>query len=188
MKIRTLPQSLKEHASAAISRKLWEVEGSRRCTGLRSWIRTWFPRLLGGCCQYENTHGPTKRTCDYYRVVERANWPDHSVAFDITQVKLLSSGLTVLSKIHKVIDYTRCYKRTSSACGVIKEHHHCSARLSSIESITQLAKVKSIFGNYNINIALRAWIFGHLLQDVAPWSVRVRKLLSVPASILETMI
>jgi hypothetical protein len=69
-------QSFREHASAAIGGSNTTYGRLRPCTRLRSQISPWFPRLL------------SRYVCDYYGIVEWANWLDPSVAFDKQKVRL----------------------------------------------------------------------------------------------------
>jgi hypothetical protein len=94
--------SYKNDFSPKVSGNIWvlqlveaikHMEGSHRCTGLRSQRGAWFLRLLGGYRYYIQTYErPCRCVCDYYRVVEQANWLDPSVAFDEQKA---SDGLTV---------------------------------------------------------------------------------------------
>jgi hypothetical protein len=55
IKIQILPQSLREHASAAICGNYTNKKGSRRCTALQSKLGTWFSHLLGAAANKKYT-------------------------------------------------------------------------------------------------------------------------------------
>jgi hypothetical protein len=140
-----------EHASAAIDGNYTNQKGPHMCTVLRSQLGIWFPRLLGAAADIKiHIHGSTKNIFNYYGAVECANWPDHSVAFGIIIIKWaygpfkkITKSSTTRGVTKRTPSIIRCYKRTSSACGVTKEHRHYSTWLSSIESTTRLSKSKA---------------------------------------------
>jgi hypothetical protein len=101
-KIRILPQSLRKHASAAIGGNYINKKGSRRCTALRSQLGTWFPRLLGGCCQRKNTHGPA----NVFAITTGSSNEQTDLIPQFPSTDKIFGWLTVPLKINEIIDST----------------------------------------------------------------------------------
>jgi hypothetical protein len=100
------------------------------------------------------------KNCDYYRVVEWANWPDHSIAFD---------------KIEKYFGWTY---GPSTHNDVKKEHQ--------IHTMLLLATQGHLKKEWFLTKA--HYVQGYLknfYHEEVPWSSWFFKSLSVPASILE---